>query len=99
VASQVLARARAETGRARTCIRSRAEPSRELAKPWHPPGSRKSANNNRRFQRASEKRMKGLEPSTFCMARTRRESTAAARSRHSVQSYGLRPLGRRPGFR
>jgi hypothetical protein len=42
------------------------------------------------------KRMKGLEPSTFCMARTKRERTATAPSRQNGVVMRLRLPERDP---
>jgi hypothetical protein len=43
----------------------------------------------RRFQRVSEERMMGLEPTTFCMARTVRELTGDDWSRQIALLTGL----------
>ena len=52
------------------------DPDPVLLPPWK--------QETRRFQRVLEERMKGLEPSTFCMARTWREWTEGDRSRQSA---------------
>jgi hypothetical protein len=54
------------------------------SEPCHAPRGRLPERRlNLPFCRHCLERMKGLEPSTFCMARTWREATGAARNRHS----------------
>jgi hypothetical protein len=59
---------------------SRKRPRSCAAYPQHPIGGleddyRRGDDETRHFQRVQKERMKGLEPSTFCMARTEGEVT------------------------